>query len=191
MFAAWIPAALTAFGALQSYTGAIEAGEAAAEQGQRRRAAAEFEAENARVAAGQAIAASQRDMLEERRKGELVTSRALALAAASGASATDPTVIRLLSRTSGEAAYRASIALYRGQDQARTLRMRAAGAAYEGMVAEQAGYDTQTAYEARGRGALLSGAATAFGMGSRGGLFQRFGAPIEYQDAWSTQGAYP
>lgn len=187
MFPAFVPALMTAFGALQQYEGAMEAGEAAAENGRLRRAAAEFKAQNARIAAGQAIAVAQRDAEEQRRQGRYVGSRALALIAASGGGASDPTVVRILSNTAGEASYRASVALYRGLDQARSLRMQATADEYEGYMAEQAGLDTQVAYERKATGALFSAAGSLFTSYGQGGP----GAAPDYQDAWSTQGAYP
>ena len=103
------------------------------------KAASEFQAEQYTVNAGQQLAASQREALEERRQANLVQSRAIALAAASGAGATDPSVAYLVGRIKGEGALRAANALYAGEDRARVLRMSAAAKKYEGLTAEEAG----------------------------------------------------
>lgn len=165
----YIPAALSIVGSLTESEGAREVGQAASENGKRRRVAAEFEAEQLEVLAGQKIAAAQRDAYEERRKATLVQSRALALAAASGASASDSNVVSLLANTAGEGAYRAAVALYQGEDAARTARLQASARRYEGWMAEVAGEDTQEAYETKATGSLLSGA---------GSLFAKYGTKI-------------
>lgn len=89
--------------------------------------------------AGQAVAAGQRGAAEENRKARLVSSRAIALAAASGAGASDVSVVNLVSRIRGEGAYNAQTQLYQGEDQARRMRMAAAAKTYEGLTAEEAG----------------------------------------------------
>src|SRR3954470_23681372 len=59
----------------------------------RKKATAEFEANQLEVQAGQVVAASQRDVLDVQRVGRLAQSRARAVAAASGGGASAPTVI--------------------------------------------------------------------------------------------------
>lgn len=74
-----------------------------------RREAAQLEAN-----AGQERAASQRRAMEERRAGKLAASRALAVAAASGGGADDPTIVNAIADLEGEGEYRALTALYEG-----------------------------------------------------------------------------
>ncbi|MGH6629477.1 MAG: hypothetical protein ACREB3_07075, partial [Burkholderiales bacterium] len=95
--------------------GALESGRAARIAGERARYAAQFEAWQAERQAGNAIAISQREALEQRRQADLVASRNLALAAASGGGASDPTIVRLLSNIAADGAYRAAVALYEGE----------------------------------------------------------------------------
>lgn len=134
-------------GTLLSMKGAGDAARAAKIAGRRDRVAKEFEAEQLREQAGQALAVSQRAALEQQRQGRLMASRALAVAAASGGGASDPTVVNLMAGADGEAAYRSAIALYEGEDRARKLRMGAAASRYEGAVAEDTGNQRASAYK--------------------------------------------
>lgn len=76
--------------------------------------------------AGLKRASSQRDAIEERRQGNLVMSRAVAVAAASGAGADDPTVVNNIANIAGEAEYRALTALYNGDEEAAGMEAQAA-----------------------------------------------------------------
>lgn len=82
---------------------------AKSEAKQLRKEAAQLEAN-----AGQERAVGQRAAMDERRQGRLASSRALAIAAASGASADDPTIVNALADLEGEGEYRALTALYEG-----------------------------------------------------------------------------
>lgn len=110
--------------------------------------------------AGLIVAASQRVAAEELRQADLVSSRALAVAAASGAGAVDPTVVALLARNRGEGHYRASVALYEGEERARATRIQGAGAGE---------LDTE--------GVMAGANAAAFGRIAREGLslYARYG----------------
>src|SRR5690348_3482928 len=68
--------------------------------------------------AGLERASSQRAAMEEQRQSRLASSRTLALAAASGGAADDPTVANLMAGISGEGEYRALSALYEGDQKA-------------------------------------------------------------------------
>lgn len=68
--------------------------------------------------AGLTRATSQREAMNDRRNAELVGSRGLALAAASGGGADDPTVVNMLADIAGEGEYRALTALYNGDQEA-------------------------------------------------------------------------
>lgn len=97
--------------------------------------AAEYE-----IAGGQAVAVSQLRAADERKRAALLASRAQALAAASGAGATDATVIDIIANIAGEGAYRSELAMYEGKEAQRAARARAAGARYQGDAAVTAGY---------------------------------------------------
>lgn len=109
--------------------------------------------------AGLVVAASQRQSAEELRQADLVASRALAVAAASGGGASDPTVVAVLARTRGEGVYRANLALYEGAERARAIRIQGAGA------------DIDTS------GVMAGANAAAFGRIAREGLslYARYG----------------
>ena len=125
--------------------------------GRRENVERQFEARQLEQQAGQSIAAAQRDALEERRNANLAASRALALAGASGGGASDPTIVRIVSSLKGEGSYRAGVALYKGEEQARKLRMGAAGKTYEGLLAEDQGNRKGSAYEIQATAALFEG----------------------------------
>lgn len=100
--------------------------------GQDARAAAEFQAAQLRQNAGEAQASSQRVAIDADRATQLANSRALAVAAASGAGASDPTVVNIIARNAGEGAYRKAVALYQGDERARMMNLQATAKEYEG-----------------------------------------------------------
>lgn len=112
--------------------------------------------------AGQERAASQRVAAEERRKGRLAQSRALALAAASGGGASDPTVTNILSGIEGESEYNALSAMYEGEERARTLETNAS-------ITKKYGKDTKSAYQLQAASTVLKGGGSL--MGRYGGSF--------------------
>lgn len=85
-----------------------------------RREAAQLE-----VNAGQERAVSQRDAIEQRRQGRLASSRALAVAAASGGGVDDPTVVNAIANLDGESEYRALTAMYEGDTRGDDLERQA------------------------------------------------------------------
>ena len=109
--------------------------------------------------AGLERASSQRAAIEERRQAGLASSRTLALAAASGAGASDPTVINMMADLAGEGEYRALTALYQGEEEARGLESQAAMRRKEAKATKTAGY--------------LKAAGTILNAGSS--MYDRFG----------------
>ena len=96
--------------------------------------------------AGQERAVAQREAGQQRRAGDLVSSRAQAIAAASGGGALDPSIIDIMAGIEGESDTRAGNALYTGEERARGLeygatleRAGGAGAIYAGESARRAG----------------------------------------------------
>lgn len=153
---------LSLFGAGMKAWGSIESGNAAADFGRAQRVADQFAAEQLRVNAGQVIAAATIQELNITRQANLVTSRAQALAAASGGGALDPTVVNNVARISGEEAYRKATALYQGEDQARVMRMQAAAKDYEGALAEDFGNKKQDMSRITAGADILGGGASLF-----------------------------
>ena len=123
--------AMVGFGGLLSAYGILEQGNAAY-------ADAQFQATQYEGDISKVKAVSQKAFAETNRQAGLVQSRIIALAAASGASASDPGVINLVAKNKGFGAYQAALDLYKGEDEARSLQMRANVARYEGAQARRA-----------------------------------------------------
>lgn len=75
-----------------------------------------------------------------RREGRYAKSRAVAVAAASGASVRDPTMLNLMANLEAESEYSALAALYSGKSEATKLRLGARARRSEGRAARTAGY---------------------------------------------------
>ena len=155
-----------AAGTIMQMMAARESGRQARIQGEQIRAKAQFNARQAEREAGTAIAISHRQAAEERRQSNLVASRALAVAAASGGGVSDPTVVRLIANARGEGAYRANVALYEGEARSRQLRVEAIAGRISGFEAEAAGASAE-------RGAIMAGAAAAIRGGAS--LYAKYG----------------
>lgn len=167
--AQFIGPALTIASSLTGFAGANESAAGARLAAQRTAAAKRFEAEQMRVAAQAEAAAGQAAGFEQERQSRLMQSRQVALAAASGAGASDPTIFNLIARTAKEGSYRAAVAIYGGEERARQLRMGAAGREYEADAAIDAGARTAKAYQTAGVGMLLKGGASFFAKYGAGG----------------------
>lgn len=154
----WVPIAASVL----SIAGNLQAGESSKAAGLQQQAEANNAAAQMRVNAGQALAAAQRDALEERRQGSLVQSRAMALLAASGGSVTDPTAVNLLATNAGETAYRSAVALYRGEDESRQLLANASATETSGKAAAQSGRDRQKSYNYRVFGDLMNSGSSLY-----------------------------
>lgn len=161
--------------------GLREQGKMARIAGERQRANAEFDAWQLEEQAGEELAVSQRMAIEERRQAELAASRALAVAATSGAGVSDPSVVRLLARTQGEGAYRANVALYQGESRARQARLNAAQARITGAEALEEGHARDQAYGYAGMGRAARGALSLYARyGQHGpGTTPRIGGSVD------------
>jgi len=100
---------------------------------------AEFQALQLEINAKQQQAAGQRNAQEEFRKAELLQSRALAVAGASGGGASDPDILQITSRLAQEGQYAADTHIYNGNEAARAMRIGAAVSRYEGQQARKIG----------------------------------------------------
>lgn len=127
---ALMPALQTASTVLGAF-GQIRQGQAAEQQAKHRALQLEQKA-------GQERAASQRKSIEARRRARIAESRALALAAASGGGASDPTISNLMAGIAGEGEMAAQTAVYEGEERARSAEYGATMARYEGKQAKQA-----------------------------------------------------
>ena len=154
---------VSAFGSIFSGNAQSKAAKAAAKNTKN---AAKFEAAQYNQAAGQERASSQRAAIEARRQGRLKQSRAVAVAAASGAGASDPTVMNIIADLAGEGEYNALTALYNGEESARGLEMKAKAAMFQGKSDASAYKSMSKAYKTNGYlegvGTMLSGSASFF-----------------------------
>ena len=160
----WMSAAS---GLLEIY-GMMESGRMARINAERAKRQHEFLAWQADRQGGIAKAISQRQALEERRIGEITASRALAVVAASGGGASDPTIVNLMSNIEGEAHYRARVALYEGEARARQLRLDAAANRVTGSEKLETGLRDEMSNQ-------IAAAGTAFKHGAS--LYAKYGIP--------------
>lgn len=110
-------------------------------------------------------AGGQRKAFEQRRQEQLVQSSLQAKAAASGGSATDPTVTALASQITGESEFRALGDMWSGETRARGLEDQAGLDKWVGDVKRDQG-------ELRAQGLILGGYGGM--LGSLGGAFSKF-----------------
>jgi len=101
---------------------------------------AKYKAGQLEQRAGQERAVAQRRAESARRSSRYAESRALALAAASGGGASDPTVVNIMAGIAGEGEMAAQSALYEGEERARGSEMAAGASRYEGTQAKRASY---------------------------------------------------
>lgn len=105
--------------------------------------------------AGLERASSQRAAIDERRQARLVASRGLALAAASGGGADDPSVVNALAGIEGEGEYRALTALYNGDQSA-------AGMEADAAAKRRGAKSVKTAGLIKAAGSILSTGASVY-----------------------------
>ena len=156
-------------GGVQQGSAMKAAGQAQYQSSLNQAALAEASAKALEQSAGQERAAAQRAAAEQRRQGRHVSSRAQAVAAASGAGALDPTIVNILGDLDTETEYRALTAMYEGEEKARGMETeagirRAGGAAdvYAGEAAKRYGGSRARAAYMGATGTLLSGGATLY-----------------------------
>jgi len=137
--------------ALRAY-GTYDAVRSSKEAAATKMAAAKFEADQASQQAIQAVAVSQRAAAGVERETQILQSNAIALAAASGGGAQDPTIMNIIANIGGEGAYRKGVALYEGEEQARQLRLKAAADIVSGKISANASL-------AEGRALAITGSA--------------------------------
>lgn len=90
--------------------------------------------------AGQTVASGIQGMILERRRKEAVASNAKAALAASGATSTDPSAVKVRAGIEATGEYQALTKLYEGEDQAAQLRARATSLRATGQAEQTAGY---------------------------------------------------
>ena len=161
---AQMAAAASIGGSLLSAFGSLE-------KGKEQYKAAKYQAAQLQSNANQAEGSGQRDAIAQLRQSDLLQSRALAVAGASGAGAVDPTVLRIISGIAGEGQLAANTAMYNANEAARGMRNQAAAGLYEAKQAKKASMITALS-------TVLSGAGSAGMAGSKfsnGGWFGQGG----------------
>jgi hypothetical protein len=119
------------------FAGKLQSADESDQYGRDLAAAARFRADQMRANANTAIAVSQRQAGDALQESRLIASHALAVAAASGGGASDPTVVANIAKIASAGAYKRAVALYEGQDQARQMNMQADATMYEAGMAER------------------------------------------------------
>ena len=166
---AWIGIALSVASSVSQASNTAAAGRAEQAAAQARGQALEHQAAQARQSAGQERASAQRAASEKRRLGRLLSSRALAVAAASGAGAGDPTVEKILGDIGAEGEFRALTEMFIGEERARGLETRADLLTFEAQQERRGGNVARSASSGLATAQLLGGAAKAFSATSGGG----------------------
>lgn len=105
-------------------------------------------------AAGETIAAGQREALEQRRQADILASRAIAVAAAGGRSG-DQSAQKIITDIQGEGAYRAAVAMYDAEEQSKKLL-------FEGKMAEYSGEQEAKNLKYKMIGTALSGGSSMY-----------------------------
>lgn len=149
-------------------SGTLAAGRAEQEAANARAQGLEHQAAQGRQVAGQERATAQRAAIEQRRQGRFLASRALAVAAASGAGAGDPTVENILGGIGAEGEFRALSELFIGEERARGLETQADLRIFESEQERRAGKAARRASRGTAFAQILGGGATAFSASGQG-----------------------
>lgn len=123
-----------AAGMATSLIGASQQASAIRQAGREQKRLAEYQAEQARVAAGQERASGQRAAIEQDRKTRLAQSRAIAIGAAQGGTL-DDSLLNIISDIGKEGKYSHDFQLFQSEDAAKNLEQRGALLDYQGQNA--------------------------------------------------------
>jgi len=172
-------------GMIMSAIGSMVSAGTARQVGKAQRAESRYSADQMDLAASNVIGAGQRLSENERLKANILASRAIAVAAASGGDVSSPGVTKVISDIAGQGAYNAGVALYDAEDKARQLRMAGEGARYTGDVMEAAGKSKASAYLFNSA-ANLAGSASLFSKYGRGGPKKEPNVLNDWQEGGAT-----
>lgn len=181
--------AFNAASTVMSMMGQSKAGDAALAAARRKKMAYDSQAAQLDINAGQQVASAQRAAEDERYQASLLKSRALALAAASGGGASDPTIVNLMAKLSGRGEYNSETAMYQGQEKARGMTDQARMARYSGDVAMADGEAAKDASRLSMVSTLLNGASslyTKYGQSTDPSASNGFG----YNGTWTADGPF-
>lgn len=127
-------------------------------QDQPRRKSAQYQATQEGINAGQAVAGSQRTMLDTQQKARLAASTATARAGFGGASPDIGSPVADVGQIAKRGSYLAAMDLFRGQNQATGALNQAQGTMYSGQIAENAANINAAGTIAGGVGSMVSSA---------------------------------
>lgn len=144
-----VSAATTVAGTVMSVQGANQQASAAKQS-------AAYQAQQLEQQAQQTRAASQRQAIEHDRQTQLAQGQLVSRAAASGAGATDETVLGLGSSIAGRGEYEHLMAMFNGESTARGYDDAASAALYNGQIRSQAAKMTIPGTIVSGVGSLAS-----------------------------------
>lgn len=162
----WPAVILTVASAAMQAANTAAAGKAEQAAARARQQALNHQAAQARQNAGQERASSQRAAIAERKQGELIASRALALAAASGADTSGATMENLLGDIGAEGEFRALASLFEGEERALNLETQAALKVFEGNQERIAGDVARSMANRQATMRVFQGVGKAFGSGA-------------------------
>lgn len=172
---AFLAAAIPYVGTILGAAGSIRSAKAARKQGRQILALRNEQAVDLERQAIEVKAIAQRQAIDDQEKAELLISRAQAVAAASGGSATDQTVLDVMSDIEGEGAYRAAMAMYQGEREAETLRQEAKYTRMGGEISRKESNARASAYEMEAAETIAQGATTFYDRYNRGRMSSGLG----------------
>ncbi len=173
-------------GTALSVMGSLKQAKAQKKQAAAQNELAKFQAAQLEQQATQTQAAGQYAALEQKRQAELLQSRALAIAGASGAGTVDPTVLDIIGGIAKEGERAVQTETYNAESQAAAERLQAKATRYEGYNALQAGKIAAKGSKLQAFSTALSGLADAgsmayFGMSTPKGVSGNTPSYIDFQ----------
>jgi len=165
----------TAVGGGVSAAGALAGGSAAAQAGKMQQAQTQYVAEQMEQNAGQAIASSQRTMLDTQEKTRLALSTLRARASSSGAAPDVGSPVSIAGDIAQRGSYHALMDMFNGESTATGLENQAKGEIYSGDIAELEGEEKEKASYLAAGGDVLSAIGSAAGQGGRFKYAMRYG----------------
>jgi hypothetical protein len=166
-------AALSGIGTGLSAANTLAGGSYAAQAGQMKQAAANFEAtQDIQNAAGE-TAAAQRQAIDTNQKANILRSSAVARAASGGVAAGTGSALTNQAQIAGRGSYQAGMDLWQGLNRASGLQNQAAAKQYSGYMDSLAGQEAQRASDLSAASTIAGGGASflkMFGAGSPSSL---------------------
>lgn len=182
----FVMAGMSAGGTALSVMGSSKQAKAAKQQAKAQYALAQYEANQLDQNARETQAAGQYASIEQRRQSELLQSRALAIAASSGAGTLDPTVLDVIGGIAKEGERAVQTETYNAESEAAGMRAQAVATRYGGAQALKAGKIAAKGAKIQAFSTALSGIADAgsmayFGMSTPKGVSGNTPSYIDFQ----------